>query len=174
MSFNFQFRFAQDRKELQQLEKHLLNQPFDYPNYPDWVKRAVEEISLGYKMAILAFSEDVLVGDLILQPHKVFDGVLEFKNMRVNPKLQKRYFGAFMLRQGEVEADKNNYSAIICDTHSDNLPVINMLKQQGYRVIARAPLYDENVEEVVFGKYFGEDSSGLFVPIRKAIITVVA
>jgi len=50
----------------------------------------------------LAFSDDFLVGNLVFQPHKEFPRIKELKNMRVHPKLQGRYFGAFMIKTGRT------------------------------------------------------------------------
>ena len=175
MGFDFNFRLAEDMSDIWKLEKHLLQQSLSYPSYADWVVGKVSpEIESGYKKAILALSDSYLVGNLITQPHKNLDGVLEFKNMRVHPKLQGRYVGAFMLRQGERIAYEENYSAIICDTHADNLNVISLLNSQGYEEIARIPLYDKNTEEIIFGKRFEKTQTGFFLPIKKKIIASAA
>ena len=166
MSFNYSFRFCDDEKDILKVVGFLEKQPFDYPRYMDWVCRAKEELLAGYKKAILAFSDGVLVGDFIYQQHKDFPSVIEFKNARVHEKLRRRFFLSFMIRQAEVEAGGN---AIICDTHSDNYPVIGLLKSLGYQELLRAPIYDENSEEIIFGKTFGKEK-GIFVPIKKKIL----
>ncbi|MDD5012362.1 MAG: hypothetical protein PHQ66_01810 [Candidatus Nanoarchaeia archaeon] len=150
MGFDFEFKLLDDEKELKQLEKHLIEQPFDYPHYEDWVEKAISEIDWGYKKTILAFSDGIIVGNGIFQPHKTLPKIMEFKNMRIHPALQGRYFGFFIARQ--VEAESKDYDAIICDTRSDRLDVLNLLKLCGYREIARALLYDSNTEDVVLLK----------------------
>ncbi|MCL5018684.1 MAG: hypothetical protein M1416_02890 [Candidatus Pacearchaeota archaeon] len=150
MSFDFRFRFLEDEKEIKQLRNFLLEQPFNYPNYEDWVERSIQQIDNGYKKTILAFSDDILAGDLIFQPHKTLPKVMELKNMRIHPDLKRRYFGFFMFRQAEAES--KDYDAIICDTRSDRLDVLNLLKLCGYREISRVPLYDSNTEDVVLLK----------------------
>lgn len=150
MSFDYRFRFLEDEKEIKKLRKFLLLQPLDYPQYEDWIERAIAEIDLGYKKTILAFSDNVIVGDLIFQPHKTLSRVMELKNMRINPKLKRRYFGYFMLRQAEAES--KNCDLIMCDTRSDRIDVLNLLKLCGYKEVSRVPLYDSNVEDVVLSK----------------------
>ena len=150
MGFDFRFRFLEDEKELKQLKNFLIEQPFSYPNYEDWVERTIPEIDCGYKKTILAFSDDILAGDLIFQPHKTLSKVMELKNMRIHPDFKRRYFGFFMLRQ--MEAESKDYDAITCDARSDMVNVLSLLKLCGYREISRVPLYDPNVEDIILLK----------------------
>ena len=91
MSFDFRFKFLEDEKEIKKLRKFILEQSFNYPNYEDWVERAVAQIDLGYKKTILSFSDEVLVGDLIFQSHKTLPRVMELKNMRIHPDLKRSF-----------------------------------------------------------------------------------
>lgn len=150
MSFDYRFRFLEDEKEIKELRGFLLSQTLNYPNYGDWVERAINEIDLGYKKTILAFNDDTIIGDLIFQPHKNLPKVIELKNMRIHPEFKRRYFGYFMLRQAEVES--KNYKMIICDTRSDRIDVLNLLKLCGYKEVSRIPLYDSNAEDVIMSK----------------------
>src|SRR3989338_10937063 len=163
MSFNFQFRFAEGRKEVDQLARFLLLQPFGYSYYEDWVDRTMEQLLLGYKSCILAFSDGALVGDLVYQPHKEFPRIRELKNMRVDPRLHGRYFGMFMLRQAEKE-NPSDFDAIICDTRSDRPDVLGMLTLVGYEILLKAPLYDRNVEDIVLIRALERTPDGIFAP----------
>jgi len=169
MSFNFQFRFAEDEKEIKKLSEFLLLQPFNYAGYGSWVERARHELLSGYKSAILAFSEGVLVGDLVFQPHKQFQRVRELKNMRIHPLLRGRYFGSFMIKQAELEK-RDEYDAIICDIRSDRNDVIAMLRGLGYKELLRAPIYEGQTEDVVMVKRFERTPNGFFAPIEKTLI----
>ena len=170
MSFNFSFRFADDEKDIMKVAEFLGRQPWGYPHYMDWVQRTREELLSGWKRSILALSDGISVGNLVFQPHKDFPAYfLELKNMRVHPKLQGRYFGVFMLRQAEVEG-RRNYQGAICDTHSANLPVINLLNFMGYRELFRAPIYRGDSEEVILGKTFGRTARGIFTTVQKKIL----
>jgi hypothetical protein len=168
MGFNFSFRLAEDRKDVSELEKALRQQPLNYPFFNDWVDRTKQEILAGWKKAILAFSDDVLVGDAIYQPHKTLKGIREIKNSRVHPKLQQRGFSYFMIKQAETH-NPVEFNAIICDASSDNLQAASLLLMMGYEEIARVPLYDKNREEVVYMKKFERTPSGILIPIKNFI-----
>jgi len=153
MKFNFNFRLAEDRKDIDNLiNKLLAHQRLNYKNYDVWVEKAVEELFLGYKKTMLAFSEDILVGNLIFQPHKSINNFYELKHGRTISEFQKRYILSFMFRQVEVNAKKQGKSATICDICSDRLDLINFLMIKDYKEVARANLYGEGYEDSVFIK----------------------
>ena len=146
---NFQFRLIQDEKDVARLEKFLLSQSLNYPNYGDWVRKAAEEILAGYKQGIIAFYDGFLVGDLIFQPHKELPKMLELKNMRIDPKIQGRGSASFMLKQAEKQPRCNG---IICDVRASQIQVINLLRFMGYQDVFRGPLYNSGEEDVVMVK----------------------
>ena len=173
MAFDFQFRFAEDRQEVDRLARFLLLQPFNYQGYEDWVQKTREELFSGYKRCILAFSDGVLVGDLVYQPHKQFPRVREVKNMGIDPRLHGRYFGAFMLRQAERE-NPGDFYAMICDARSDRRDVIGILRMMGYQELLRVPLYDKGVEDLVFIRAFERTPEGIFAPIKRDLLARAA
>jgi hypothetical protein len=146
---NFQFRLVQDEKDVKRLEKFLLSQSLNYPNYGDWVEKAVEEILAGYKQGIMAFDDGFLVGDLIFQPHKELPRMLELKNMRINPKVERRGFAYFMLKQAEKQ---QGYNGIICDVRARQIQVVSLLRFMDYQEIFRANLYNSREEDIVMVK----------------------
>lgn len=170
MPFDFRFRFAESLEDKGKLIKFLLQHPLGYPHYKDWVSRIREELSTEYKQSILAFSDGILVGDLVFQPHKDFsEYLLELKNMRIHPKLNRRYFGHFMLRQAETEARIAGYQAIICDMRTDNFRITNLLRLCGYHELLRVALYEDK-EDIVMIKSLGKLEKGFFTPVTKKII----
>lgn len=169
------FRLAESRKEIDKLSRFLLTQPLGYPNYFDWVERAVSEFELGYKQSILGFYDGTLVSDLVFQPAKDFPDILcELKNGRTDERVRRDYFLRFSIRAAERLAREQGYQAMICDTRSDNLPIVNLLKSSGYSELLRVALYDRNVEDVVFVKKLVRGDSGLFVPVKKSLISRAA
>ncbi len=176
MGFDFHFRFAEDEKDRSKLVGFLLKQPFNYPNYEDWVGRAMEEVRKEWKDVVLAFSDDYLVADLISQPQKDFPKYLrEIKNMRVHPKLRGRYFGAFMIRQAETEAKRQGYQGMICDVRSDNSAVITLLNELNYHVLYRTGLYDTKNEDIILVKPLRDNlGNEFFTPIKNKITSSAA
>ncbi len=146
----FEFTDIQSRNELSQLIDFLHKQNLNYPNYETWVQRTESEIDSGYKKTILAFSDKIIVGDLIYQQHKTSPGFLELKNMRVHPAFNNRYFARFMLRQ--AEAENQNYDAIICDAPSEFPEIVRFMESCGYFPILSKPLYDNREPEIVMIK----------------------
>lgn len=147
---NFNFRVIDSEKDVFRLEGFLLSQSLGYPNYSDWVERSVHEILMGYKQAVLAFSEGRLVGDLVYQPHKELPDTLELKNLRMHPLLRGRGFGYFMIRQAEVE--NAGFSQVVCDVRASQIDVVNLFRHSKYKEVFRAPLYNSSEEDIVFAK----------------------
>ncbi|PIN91140.1 hypothetical protein COU57_01805 [Candidatus Pacearchaeota archaeon CG10_big_fil_rev_8_21_14_0_10_32_14] len=153
MGFDFRFRYAESKKEIDGLIDFVLLQPLGYPHFEDWaVGVAREELLYGNKGAIVAFSDEQIVGNTIFQDHKSLKGFTEIKNARVHPSLQRRFFTPFMFRQAEAESKKEGKVGVVCDCRSDRNDVMSFLKYCGYEEIARASLYDNYVEDVVFAK----------------------
>lgn len=153
MSFNVLFRDVGDRTDLGRLTDFLMNQSLDlnYPNFEDWVARAKLEIEFGYKRAILALSDGLLVGDLIIQPHKTLPNAGEIKNLRIHPKARDRMFASFMLRQAEIESSRD-YDFLVCDARKNQHTVVNFLIANGYTLLFEKQLYDKNETDVIFVK----------------------
>ena len=152
MTFNFTFRSAESKKDIDILTGFILKQPLNYKNYFDWIERAREELLIGYKKSVMAFYYDVLVGDLIFQPHKSIKKFREIKHGRTLGEYQRRLILSFMIRQAEHEARKEGDLATICDARSDRLDVQRLLLVNGYKEIARADLYKEGYEDIVLMK----------------------
>ncbi len=147
---NIRFVSADSRKEIQTTVGFLAKQSLGYPRYNDWVGRAEAELHTGYKRAILAFSEDCLVGNLVWQPHKTIQGAVEWKNLRVHPAVKRRLFGRFIIRQAEEIC---GFPAAICDVRTDQQDTIRFLLICGYTTAATLPLYDSEKPDTVMVKW---------------------
>jgi len=156
MAFDFNFRTLDCEKSLRELVYFMSKQDLGYQEYQDWVQRAEHELDIGFKQAILAFSNNNMVGNLIYQPHKDLSGFLELKNLRIHPNIRRRSFAYFMLRQVESE---NKDNAIICDLRASEKESMNLLLFSGYIPIGSSSLYDSNKEDVVMIKTFGNKDS---------------
>ena len=88
--------------------------------------------------------------------------------MRVHPNLRGRYFGVFMLKQAEAE-NHEEYDAIILDIRSNQPETIEMVQFCGYTELARIPLYESNLEEVVMVRTFERTPVGMFGPVKKSL-----
>ncbi|MBU2562461.1 MAG: hypothetical protein KKF68_02250 [Nanoarchaeota archaeon] len=149
--FDFNFRPFYLR-DLDRVGKFLLNQPLDYPHYSDWVLKTLGELEEGYKQAVLALSDSVLVGNVIYQPHKTLPGFCELKNARVHLSLQRRFFLGFMIKQIEIFSQEKGDRAVICDVRSSRKELISLLSHLGFIPLVKVPLYDEVKEDLVLVK----------------------
>lgn len=152
MGFNFNFRQIDSTQDIRKLIDFMAIRPLSYLEYDAWIQRSEPELYMEYKRAILAFSDLVLVGDVVYQKHKQLPNSLEIKNLRVNEKIRRRDFAHFMLKQVEAEAVKAGYGLILCDTRANQSDVLSLLQFSGFKEIVRAPLYDSNEEDVIFAK----------------------
>ncbi len=162
MVFDFRFRQIDSTSDVRGLIDFMRMQSLGYPKYDDWIQRSEPEIYAGYKQAVLAFSDNVLVGDLVYQPHKQISRILEIKNMRVHPKIRRRDFGHFMLKQVEVEArNSQRYDVLIGDVRASQAGILDFLAFSGFKRLATASLYDSNEQDIVMAKPISDKNSGL-------------
>lgn len=159
MPFDFNFRTLDCTRNLKRLIDFISKQDLKYKGYQDLVQRAEYELDIGFKHAILAFSWNRLVGDLIYQPHKNLTGFLELKNLRISPDIRIRDFAHFMLRQVEAE---NKGDAIICDLRPSEHEAMKLLFASGYTPIGAKSLYDKNNEDIVMIKTFNNKDNSIY------------
>ena len=167
---DFHFRSLYDTKDLKKLVDFLIKQNLNYPNYEDWVLRTKEEIISEYKTALIGYSDNKIIANIIYQPHKQLNRIREIKNMRIHPNVRRRYVGAFLLRQAEIE-NRDNYDAIICDMRSNHKGVFNILTFMGYRPICNKSLYDPNNTDMVMMKVFDKESGEISINKAKNLIS---
>ena len=150
MEFNFLFRGIETNADISVLMDFMGKQALSYPDYDTWLQKIEPEFYNGSKNAVLAFSDNKLVGDLVYQPHKSLVRSLELKNLRIHPDLRRRDFSHFMLKQIETEArNSGKYDQIISDTRASQEDVLRAFSFAGYQEIERIALYDSNEEDVL-------------------------
>jgi len=149
MPIDFAFRTI-DGKNLDEATRFVASQNLGYPNYESWVEKMRSELALGIKHGIAAYSNRVVVGDVVFQEHKQISGLLEIKNIRVDKRLRGKNFATFLLKQAELEM---NSGAVIVDARAGQKDVIGLFDSQGYIHVANISLYDSHNQDVVMVKF---------------------
>ena len=162
MPIDFAFRSIGPRN-LDSATQFIASQDLGYPRYEKWIEKMRSELSFGIKHGILAYSNGIIVGDVVFQEYKQARGILEMKNIRIHPNLRGRNFASFMLKQAEFELPN---SAVIVDARASQTDMINFLTKQGYSPIAQVSLYDSNNQDVVMVKM--KSSGKNILPLIKA------
>lgn len=150
MGFDYTFRTAENTRDIRRGFDFLAKQDLGYPRYNEWLQRIEPEFFSGWKILIMALSESVVVGDLVVQPHKKLERVREIKNLRTHHEFRDRYFARFMLRQAERGLGKD-FDLIMADAREDQIGVRRFFRQAGYREVAVVNLYD-SIPDVVLVK----------------------
>jgi len=151
MHLNFQFKTPESSSDIRNLIDFLALQPLTYPDYAKWVQKAEAELFAEQKQAIMALSDNRLVGDIVFQQHKQLPRVRELRNLRVHPVLRGRYFGSFLLKQAEQGLGKD-FDLIMCDARSDQHNMTALLLRSGYTPITTVNLYDNTYQDTIFTK----------------------
>ncbi|MFH1586023.1 MAG: hypothetical protein ABIB79_04605 [archaeon] len=104
----FTFTIADSEREISKAVDFFSKNPWTYDpvKYRRWVEKAEAELFLGYKTCTLAYYYNQLIGNLISQPHKTIQRFRELKNGRTINEFQRRLVLSFMIRQEEVESQK--------------------------------------------------------------------
>ncbi len=165
MGFDFNFRTAESYADTDKVVRFIGSQNLGYPRYQDWVVRTHDELSAGYKNAIVCESNGVVVADVIWQrfkatsefysglPHGILGRAGEVKNIRVDQRVRGRFVAQFMLRNAECEALSDGIDFLVGDARSSASSAISLFLASGYSILFKAPLYEDGVEEIVLGKY---------------------
>ena len=167
--FKFEFKPVSDKKDLINLRDFLVSQSLGYPGYEDWIERSMFEIELEYKKTVLAYFNNEIVGDIIVQPEKEMDKVLELKNARVHPSIRGRHVMSFLMKQAEKEYAKG-FEMILVDVRTTQKDMLGFFRSYGFREITKIPLYEKSVPEVVMVKDL-KVSSGLEQKVYNGIMS---
>ena len=152
MSFFYRFETVETKRQLDALTAFVRAHNPGYRNYHDWLDRTRSEIAAGYKEAIIALSNGVVIADGIWQPHKELFRLAEFKNLRVVE--EGRGVARFIAKQVEVEAKKRGQVGVIGDVRSNQLGLVRFMTGLGYTPIQTIPLYEPSETDVVVIKLF--------------------
>ncbi len=153
MAFDYLFRSVESSRDIRTTIDFLARQDLKYPQYSEWVQKAEDELFSGIKRAALAYSNGVLVGDIVWQQHKQLSRVRELKNLRVSPKARGRYLAQFLLRQAECE-NKRECDAFIADARETQTDLIRLMQAMGYSALGKLNLYEEDRRDIVLFKSF--------------------
>jgi GNAT superfamily N-acetyltransferase len=123
----------------------------DYPKYDEWVQRVEAELFSGYKSAALAYSEGILVGDVIWQPHKQITRMREIKNLRILPLARRRGLARFLLKQVECDCSVD-FDILVSDIREGQDETLSFFRDAGYSVVGRSNLYESERQEIVVAK----------------------
>jgi hypothetical protein len=153
MPFDFAFCSVQTSKQVKQTIDFLARQDLGYPNYDKWVQKVEAELFSGYKRAALAYSNGILVGDIVWQEHKQLPRIKELKNLRISSGARGRCLARFLLRQAEVE-DSEQFDAFLGDARETQVDLIGLMRDMGYMAVSKLNLYEEGRKDVVLFKCF--------------------
>lgn len=118
----------------------------DYPRHKEWLDKSEAQIANGAKRALLAYAGHVPVGTVVYRLHETEKRTVEIRNISIDPAIRRQLFGAFMLRQVEMDVLENEYPEVdtfVVDTKVSNTSMINFLENQGYRHRDIVDLYQD-------------------------------
>lgn len=116
----------------------------DYPNHNDWLGKTEAQLQSNTKRAMVARMGRETIGAIVYQRDPHLNSQLEIRNISVSPDARGRYAGAFMLRNTEIEAVRNDFpgvETITIDTKEANQEMIAFLLSQDYQVADVLDLY---------------------------------
>lgn len=116
----------------------------DYPTHRSWLDKTEAQIVDGPKRAMAAYMGRDAVGAVIYQRSTEQPNLLEIRNISVSTDARGRYIGAFLLRNAELEAVRNDFigvDEIVADTKITNEEMITFLISQGYSIKDITDLY---------------------------------
>lgn len=114
----------------------------NYPDFADWAEKAYKELRKEMKRAIVALSQNQIVGVIVYQRHKQFSEALELKNLTVRPDQRGRYIASFLIRNTEIEGSREfKVTSVLCDAKASNFGVRLFLLRHRYRIVTEIDLY---------------------------------
>jgi ribosomal protein S18 acetylase RimI-like enzyme len=91
---------------------------------------------------------------VIYQRHKKYKDTLEIKNMTVRPDMRGRYVASFLMRNAEIEGQREFDSRyVLCDAKANNYPVRLFLMKHQYKIVRKEDLYGLNSgKDIIYQK----------------------
>ena len=158
MAFKFTFSSMDTEAEAKMLLSWMRPYDLGYKGWNEWLDRIEQQVLDGRKRAVLAFSEEAGERDLaayvLYQQHKQIPNLIELKSIRTHPKVQKRYFMSFMLKQVEVEAKKEGYAGLIGDLRENRGDVLAIMLRNNFRTLDSQNLYEPDKRDIIVAKMF--------------------
>lgn len=126
----------------------------DYPDILNWAEKAHQELKRQSKRVMVALDHNQIIGATVYQCHKQKPGALELKNITVRPEARGRYIASFLLRNTEIEGQRDfGSSHILLDTKATNFAIRFFLTKHRYQRLEQLDLYRLGAgEDVVYRK----------------------
>lgn len=147
------------KEEIDELKKILISQNLDYPNYTNWVKKIVDEISDGKRYAFGLFSGEVLRGDGVIRVTS--SGTVELRNFYLAPDSRKKGNGTKLLNYIEDYCVERGYSQIKVDSDVSDVNTVKFFLRHDFEFQSRADFYGRGKDSYLLVKklplkYIGE------------------
>lgn len=129
----------------------------DYPDFDTWLVKVHRQLKSESKRAILALRQGQLVGVVLYQPHTELRDVLEIKNISILPDARGRYVASFLLRNAEIEGQKDFGSSMaVVDAKARNSVLRAFLARGGYHPLCQRDLYALGAgEDILYSRCLG-------------------
>jgi L-amino acid N-acyltransferase YncA len=129
----------------------------DYPDFEAWAQKVHGQLKSEDKRALVALVAGQVAGAVIYQRHLSDQGALEIKNISVRPDQQGRHIAGFLLRNAEIEGQRDFGSThALVDAKARNAGIGLFLAHERYRPLAATDLYGLGAgQDVVFRKDLG-------------------
>jgi len=158
-----------DSEQVNQLYEFIKKMPLDYPDYNLWVEKCKRELELGNKKGLVIRDQDKIIAEMIFQPHKDDNKILEIKSARVDENYRGRgYFGIF-LAEAEKYARKNGLKRIMIDCHSDQMKIVETTLKYGFSLESNEKLYNDKLESILVKDISGEEKWSILQYLQKNI-----
>ena len=131
----------------------------DYgPGHKDWLAKVEHELTVGAGHALHAQVDGHSAGAVIWRPSETDPMVMDIRNISIDPAMNGRYFGAFMLRNAEflMHQQYSGVRTVQVDTKTTNPDMRAFLARQGYTEVGVADLYGSGKLDVLLHKTIGE------------------
>lgn len=133
----------------------------DYPNYDGWLNKIHDQLKHESKRALITVVNKLIVGVIVYQRHNSYPDTLEIKNLSISPTHQGRYLASCMLRNAELEGQRDfSTNSVHIDAKSNNIPIKQFLVKHKYTPLFATDLYGSKTNDVVFYKTIANLLSG--------------
>ena len=131
----------------------------DYgPGHKDWLAKVEHELAVGARYALHAQVDGRSAGAVIWRSNETDPTLMDIRNISIDPAMNGRYFGAFMLRNAEFLMREQHPSVrtVQADTKTTNPDMRAFLARQGYTEVGVVDLYGSGKLDVLLHKTIGE------------------